>query len=228
MTTQRLRRGHELRLRLTAIYTALLPAALLFPAESRASEQGGPAPAAGPKAAPVPGFDAVEHRFGLSLGFARVASVGIDAWLGRVEYTFAWGGWGAGVGFALDTHHDSVGGETLTLGGLHLRRGVLLGDGRLFGSLELGITRFEKGGDAIQPTTVLYHATSSAAEVGFELGRTRTFRPFVSIRIDLPWYTTEVEKLTPAPTDSAERGLIFIDYAREWTPVYGVWGGVAL
>jgi hypothetical protein len=224
MTSQLLRRGHELGLFIISAAALLSgPSGAAEPAVSARTESTARAPSA-----VIPGFDSVEHRFGFGAGYARATSVGVDGVIWRIDYTLAWRGWGVGAAFAFDLQNDDDGqDERITLGGLALRRSFLIGNGRLWGGLELGIVRLARGWRG-EREVILYHGTSSAAELGFDLGRTTTLRPFVSIRVDFPWYTTEVERLTPAPDGGSDAGVVFIDYSREWTPVYGIWGGVAL
>jgi hypothetical protein len=170
----------------------------------------------------VPGFDTLEHRFGVSLGAARVAQLGIGVAAWRLDYTLAWRGWGIGVGGSF-----SLAADRLAVVGIDLRRGMLLGPGRLCGAVELGIARLQQGFQG-ERTAVLYHGTSSALELAYEFGRERSVRPFVALRADLPWYTTESETLTPALSVDGARELTLIGYRRDWTPLFGAWVGVAL
>ena len=174
----------------------------------------------------VPGFDTVEHRFGFAVGYAQVSRADLAIPMARLDYSFGWQGWGLGVDLALDLSSDGNG-EELTLIGLGLRRNVLFGNVRVWAGAELGVLRLGRGSRG-DPEAVLYHGTSSAAELGLELGRVTTTRPFLSLRADFPWYTTEGEALTPASTGGPDTGATLIDAWQRWTPVYSVWGGLAL
>jgi len=214
MTTQRKRRGLELGLLLTLMQLA--PAGAAEPTRSAP-----PTPPATVES------DGVEHRFGFSVGYTHVAGIDINALPQRFDYTLVWQDWGAGVALIVDLRAPDASRDSITLGGLTLRRNLLIGDHVLWGGVELGIARFSRDWYS-RGETVLYHGTSSAAELGFEFDRTATWRPFFSVRVDLPWFTTEREKLTPAPDIVSENGVILIDHSRAWTPSFGFWGGVAL
>lgn len=136
-----------------------------------------------------------------------------------MDYTLAWRRWGIGVAGAFSLQADRLG-----CVGVNLRRGILLGPGRLYGALELGITRLEWG----TRQASLYHGTSSGLELGYELGRDSSLRPFVALRADLPWYKTELETLKPGLSADGERAITAIAYRREWTPLYTLWVGIAL
>ncbi len=175
----------------------------------------------------VPGFDSAEHRFGLALGYAWVARTGVRTPVVRADYTFAWQGFGVGAGLVVDLQQDGLGVPEFILADVNLRRNLLLGDGRLWGAAELVILRASRGefGD---PKVSLYHGTALGAELGYEFGRTRSRRPFASVRVDLPVYTTEIETLSLAPQQGPDSGATLIDYQRVWTPAYTLWIGIAL
>lgn len=178
----------------------------------------------------MPGFDTVEHRFGFALGYVAAVHSGVAASLGRMDYTLGWQGWGAGVTIALDFGQSGVVSDPsveLGLLGFALRRYLLLRDVRVWAGAELGIAYLSRGSSG-EAEAVLYHGTSSALELGADFGRHRDWRPFVSVRADLPWFRTEFETLTPAPSGSPEGGITLIDNWQRWTPVFGVWGGIAL
>lgn len=211
-------RGLELGLLLSLILQGLS----LAPASAAEPTRAAPAT---PPATVAP--DDVEHRFGFSVGYTRVSGIDINALPQRVDYTLVWRGWGAGAAFVFDLREKGASRDSITLGGLTLRRNVPIGDHVFWGGTELGIARFSRDW-LMRGETILYHGTSSAVELGFEFDHTGSVRPFFSVRADLPWYTTEREKLTPAPDTTSESGLILIDRSREWTPSFGFWGGVAL
>ena len=107
MTRQLLPRVFELGLLLFVVRHALSPA---------------PAAAAEP-ADP----DGVEHRVGLSVGYARVIGAGFYSLPQRVDYTLGWRGWGIGAAATFDLRAE--GSETVTGAGLYLQRGFTLGAG---------------------------------------------------------------------------------------------------
>jgi hypothetical protein len=217
MTTQRKRRGLELGLLLTLIQLA--PARAAEPAEpTRAAPYTPPATVE---------TDDFEHRFGFSVGYTHVTGININVLPQRVDYTVVWQGWGAGVAFIFDLREKGASRDTITLGGLTLRRNVAIGEHVLWGGVELGIARLSRDWHS-RGATLLYHGTSSGTELGFEFDRTARVRPFFSVRVDLPWYATELEKLTPASDAASGSSVILIHHSREWTPLFGFWGGVAL
>ena len=219
----RLARHFDARALPALVGLAMLPCPPAAATETAPGADGKSAPAPAP---PRPGSHDIEHRFGLGVGYAHAAHVGVGAALGRFDYTFGWRGWGLGVALALDLDTgDAATGKDLTFGGVALRRSFPIGAGRMWGAAELGIARIRQG-ERGAAEVILYHGTSSAAELGFEFWRAEAVRPFVGVRLDLPWYATEIETLTAAP--GADGDLMLIGHSRRWTPVYGLWGGIAL
>jgi hypothetical protein len=192
----------------------------LFPAPAGAAERADP--------------DGLEHRIGLSVGYARVIGAGFYALPQRVDYTLGWRGWGLGAAATFDLRAE--GSETVTGAGLYVQRSFVLGSGRLWGSAELGITRLDRSWrvsaniDVTPPATegeaTLYHGTSSGVELGYDFGRAE-LRPFVSVRANFPWYTTETEKLTRVAGNAQDGGAILVDHFRQWTPIWSFWLGAA-
>lgn len=167
------------------------------------------------------------HRFHFALGYERASRTSIGAPLWRASYDLGWRGWSLGAGLALDlsttASDDQARGEHLGFVGVAVRRYFPLGDFELWAGAELSLLRFEKGiqGDA---EAILYAGTSSAAELGLELGAGSRFRPFVSLRADLPWFTTQGEALSSGAAFGAETR---IERWQRWTPLVGIWAGLS-
>jgi hypothetical protein len=108
-----------------------------------------------------------------------------------------------------------------------LRKAWLLSELRVWTDLGLGITWVQRGDVFFDDDdVVLYHATSSSVEVGVEAGRSWYVRPFLSLRLDAPWFRTEHERLRQGVSRDGESAVL-IEKSRSWTPAYSLWGGVA-